>query len=145
MEDDKLYRVVTDFYSSQMLGGVTDMSFGLLSIVPKHADGTPITNYEDAIVMVENQELKAWVAIAKYMESFADTDGDGIPNVPAKYSTLEGRKIVEDSKNIVDLLKNPNKFFFIIIAVILIVITLLAAIVVCIFKVIRKILKRKSK
>ena len=145
LEDDKLYRVVTDFYSSQMLGGVTDMSYGLLSIVPKHADGTPITNYEDAIVMVENQELKAWVAIAKYMESFADTDGDGIPNVPAKYSTLEGRKVVEDSKNIVDLLKNPNKFFFIIIAVILIVITLLAAIVVCIFKVIRKNLKRKSK
>ena len=31
LEDDKLYLVVTDFYTSQMLGGVTDLSMGLLS------------------------------------------------------------------------------------------------------------------
>ena len=59
LEDEKLYLVVTDFYSSQMLGGVTDLSMGLLSIVPKFADGTPIENYEDAIIMKGNQELKA--------------------------------------------------------------------------------------
>jgi len=144
LEDDKLYRVVTDFYSSQMLGGVTDMSYGLLSIVPKFADGTPITNYEDAIVMVGNQELKAWVAIAEYMESFADTDGDGIGNVPAKYSTMEGRKVIEDSKNLWDLLKKPNKFFFIILAVILVVILLLAAVIVLIVKGIRKLAGKKK-
>lgn len=144
LEDDKLYRVVTDFYSSQMLGGVTDMSYGLLSIVPKFADGTPITNYEDAIVMVGNQELKAWVAIAEYMESFADTDGDGIGNVPAKYSTMEGRKVVEDSKNLGDLLKNPNKFFFIILAVILVVILLLAAVIVLIVRGIKTLVAKKK-
>lgn len=42
LEDDKLYRVVADLYSGQMLSAVTDMSYGLLSLVPKYADGTPI-------------------------------------------------------------------------------------------------------
>ena len=143
LEDDKLYRVVTDFYSSQMLAGVTDLSYGLLSIVPKFADGTPITNYEDAIVMNGEQELKAWVAIASYMESFEDTEGDGIGNVPAKYGTLEGRKVVEDSKKLGDLLKNPNKFFFMIIGVILVVLVILVLVLVLMGKGIKKVFKKR--
>lgn len=138
LEDDKLYRVVTDLYTSQMLGSVTDLSYGLLSLVPKFADGTPIENYSDAIIKVEGQELKAWVAIATYMESFEDTDGDGISNVPNKYDTLEGRKVVEDSKKIGDLLKNPNKFFFLIVGIILFVIILLAGIIFFLAKYIRR-------
>ena len=142
--DDQLYLVVTDFYTSQMLGGVTDLSFGLLSIVPKFADGTPVENYEDAIIMNGNQELKAWVAIADYMSSFEDTDGDGIGNVPAKYGTLEGRKVVEDSKKIGDLLKNPNKFFFMIIGVVLLLLAIVSGIVVLVIKIVKKIKKRKK-
>lgn len=121
LEDDKLYRVVTDFYSSQMLGGVTDMSYGLLSLIPKFADGTPIERYEDAAIKVDGKELKAWYAIAQYMQSFEDTDGDGTPNVSQVYGTKEGRKVVEDSTAIGDLIKNPNKFTFIIGGVVLVV------------------------
>lgn len=138
LDDDKLYRVVTDYYSSQMLGNVTDLSYGLLSIVPKFADGTTIENYEDAIVTADGKELKAWAAIATYMQSFEDTDGDGIGNVPAKYDTKEGRKVVEDSKNLWDLVKNPNKFFFMIIAVVLVVILILVGVIVLIVKGVRR-------
>ncbi len=138
LEDDKMYRVVTDFYTSQMLGGVTDLSYGLLSIVPKFADGTPVEDYTDMVVHVDEKELKAWTAIAGYMESFEDTNGDGIGNVPEKYASPEGRKIVEDSKNISDLLKNPNKFFFMILGVVLIVILILVVVVLFIRKIIRK-------
>lgn len=144
LEDDKLYRVVTDFYSSQMLAGVTELSYGLLSLVPKNADGTPIERFEDVVIMNGDQELKAWVAIANYMESFEDTDGDGIGNVPEKYGTQEGRKVVEDSKNIGDLLKNPNKFFFMILAVILLLLAILAGIVVAVVKIVKKIRKKKK-
>ena len=143
LEDDKLYRVVTDYYTSQMLGGVTDLSYGLLSIVPKFADGTPIENYEDAIITVEGQELKAWVAIAQYLESFEDTDGDSIGNVPAKYAEAEGRKVVEDSKKIGDLLSNPNKFFFAIIGIILVLLALLAGIIVLIIRTVKRKRRRK--
>ena len=145
LEDDKLYLVVSDLYSAEMLGGVTDLSMGLLSIVPKFEDGTPIENYADAIIMKGDQELKAWVAIADYMSSFEDTDGDGIGNVPAKYGTVEGRKVVEDSKNILDLVKNPNKFFFMIMGVILLLLTIITELVVFIVKIVKKIKKRKRK
>lgn len=145
IEDEKLYRVVTDFYTSQMLGGVTDLSYGLLSIVPKFADGTPVERYEDAVIKANGKELKAWATIAEYMNSFEDTDGDGIGNMPAKYGQEEGRKVVENSKNIGDLLKNPNKFFFMILAIVLVVIALLMGIVVLIVKMIKKIKKRCRK
>ena len=145
IEDEKLYRVVTDFYTSQMLGGVTDLSYGLLSIVPKFADGTPVKNYEDAVITADGKELKAWVAIAEYMKSFKDTDSDGIGNVPVKYSKKEGRKVVEDSKKIGDLLKNPNKFFFMILAIVLVIILILAGLIWVIIKGIKKVQKKEKK
>ena len=51
IEDDRLYRIVCDLYSGQMLGAVTDVSYGILSVQPKFADGTPITDIEDAIIL----------------------------------------------------------------------------------------------
>lgn len=147
LEDDKLYRVVTDFYSSQMLGGVTDMSYGLLSIVPKFADGTPIERYEDAVIKIDGKELKAWQAIAQYMQSFEDTDGDGTPNVPQTYASEEGRKVVEDSTKLGDLLKNPNKFFFMIIGVVLVLILIIVLIILGVRAILRKcgVIKKKEK
>ena len=59
LQDDKLYRIVADLYSGQMLSAVTDMSYGILSIVPKYADGTPIEDFEDVILTENGKELKA--------------------------------------------------------------------------------------
>ena len=146
IEDDKLYRVVTDFYTSQMLGGVTDLSYGLLSVVPKFADGTPVENYEDAVILTdEGKELKAWAAIAEYMSSFDDTDGDGIGNVPQKYATKEGRKVVEDSKKVGDLLSNPNKFFFMVLGIVLVVIAILVTIIFVITKVVQRVIRKRKR
>ena len=129
LQDDQLYRVVADLYSGQMLSAVTEMSYGILSIVPKYADGAPITDFEDVILTENGKELKAWDAIARYMASFEDTDGNGIPNVPAYYSTTHGRKEVDDSKNIVALLKNPNRFTAIFVGVLLAALVLVVLLV----------------
>ena len=144
LEDDKLYRVVADLYSGQMLSAVTDMSHGLLSLVPKYADGTPIEDFEDVIVMEGDRELKAWDSIARYMQSFEDTDGDGIANVPSYYSQMHDRKVVDESRSLGDLVKSPNKYGAMIIAVILIVIILVVLLIVLEVKLIKRIRRRKA-
>ena len=144
LEDDKLYRVVADLYSGQMLSAVTDMSHGLLSLVPKYADGTPIEDFEDVIVMEGDRELKAWDSIARYMQSFEDTDGDGIANVPSYYSQMHDRKVVDESRSLGDLVKSPNKYAAMIIAVILIVIILVVLLIVLVVKLIKRIRRRKA-
>lgn len=138
IQDDKLYHVVTDLYTGQMLGSVMDISYGLLSIIPKDKEGNPIEDLEEYAIMEENQELKAWVAIARYMQSFDDTDGDGIANVSEYYATTHGRKVVENSRNPVQLLKNPNKFFMLMIGIVTVAVLIVLLLIFFIRKVLRK-------
>lgn len=107
IDDNKLYRVVTNLYSSQMLGMVTDLSYGILKITPKDEWGNPITNYEDHIIHLEDgSELKEWYAVATYLASFPPEDG--VPQVPQRYAGPEGRKVRDDSVNPIALLRQPN-------------------------------------
>lgn len=145
LQDDQLYRVVADLYSGQMLSAVTEMSYGVLSIVPKYADGTPITDFEDVILTENGSELKAWDAIARYMASFEDTDGNGIPNVPAYYAETHARKQVDDSRSPAALLKHPNRFTALFAAAVLVLILLAALLVLLIVKIAKAIQKRKKK
>lgn len=144
IQNDRLYRVVADLYSAQMLGAVTDMSYGLLALEPKWADGTPIDNLEDAIVLENGRELKAWDAIARYMASFADTDGNGTPDVPTAYGDSQDRKIVEDSHKLSELLKSPNRYAAMIVAVVAIVIFIVVLLVVLVVKLLKHIRKRRK-
>lgn len=145
IQDDKLYKVVTDLYTGQMLGSVTDVSYGLLKIEPKDENGKLLKNLEDEAITDGKTELKAWVAIARYMQSFEDTDGDGIANVSDYYSTTHGRKVVEDSRNIADLLKHPNKFAGMIVGICAGLLFLIIVIIWLIRKLIRKIRVKKKK
>ena len=145
IQDDKLYKVVTDLYTGQMLGSVTDVSYGLLKIEPKDKNAKLLKNLEDEAITDGKTELKAWVAIVRYMQSFEDTDGDGIANVSDYYSTTHGRKVVEDSRNIADLLKHPNKFAGMIVGICAGLLFLLIVIIWLIRKLIRKIRVKKKK
>ncbi len=119
IDDKKLYRVVSGLYSAQMLPFVNEKSFGILSVIPKKKDGTPVTNFEDHIIyMNDNQEVKEWYAIANYLQSFEQQDG--VPQVPAYYDQLQNRKVVESNANLFAILKNPNSFIVTVYAVILV-------------------------
>ena len=121
LEDDRLYRVVTGMYSAQMLGMVKSKSLGLLSLEPKMADGSPVTDFNACILRDEQgSEIKEWYALAAYLQSFG---GDGVPQ---RYAEPDGRKNVVSSWNPVELLKNPN---WITLTVLGIVLVLLAAVV----------------
>ena len=105
IDDDQLYRVVTGMYSAQMLSTVESKSMGLLSLEPKMADGSPVTDFEACILRDENgNEIKEWYALAAYLQSF------GEEGVPSRYSKPngDGRKAVSRSWNPVELVKNPN-------------------------------------
>lgn len=144
INDDQLYRVVADLYSGQMMGAVTDMSYGLLSIKPKYADGTEIKDFEDVILYEDGKEIKAWDAIARYMQSFPDTDGDGIANIPEYYSADHERKVVDNDKSIAARLSHPNKYVAMIVGGIALLIFVVLFIIVVIVKIAKRV-KRKKK
>lgn len=125
LEDDKLYRVVAGLYSAQMLGAVEDTSKGLLKITPKDRDGKAVKDFEKHIIHDKNgAELKEWYALAGYLESF-DKNKEGISQIPQRYAKAQGRKEEIDSKNIIELVKQPNKFAFIVYGAVIIIILLL--------------------
>lgn len=136
IEDDKLYRVVAGLYSAQMLSVVGDKSFNLLSIVPKSEDGSPIHDYEDRIIYEDGHEVKEWLALAQYIQSFPKEKG--IAKIPTYYSKTQGRKIVDDDKKISARIKNPNNISIAIYFIIIMLIALISGIVVFIVKKIKK-------
>ena len=131
IEDDKLYRVVTGLYSAQMLNTVNGQSFGILTITPRNEDGSAVTDFEARILHNENgSEVKEWYALASYLEHLGA--------VPERYSAPEGRKVVEDSRSPIALLKNPGAPTLILLAVI-VVLVLIAVLIV------RAVVRRKRK
>lgn len=133
IDDNKLYRVVGDLYSAQMLGTVNSLSYGLLSVTPKDKDGNEVTDYEDCIIYnKDGSELKEWYALASYIDDFEGNQ------VPERYSQAEGRKLLVDSWNPVNILKQPNKFFWIIVAAAALILSVIALIVILIVRLIRR-------
>jgi 5'-nucleotidase / UDP-sugar diphosphatase len=124
LDNNKLYRVVADLYTCQMLGLVEEGSYGLLAVTPKDKDGVVIKDFEKNIIYNTDGELKAWFAVASYIDSFA---GDV---VPSKYAALEGRKVLNNSWNPVAMLKQPNHVGLMLAAILLIPIVIIAGIVI---------------
>lgn len=125
LDNKQLYRVVADLYSCQMLASVKEKSHGLLSIVPKDKDGNMVLNYEDYILKTGKQELKAWYAAAAYLDSMG--------TVSSKYSKPEGRKILTDSKNLGELLKQPNKVGWLVRLAVIVPVVIILLIIALIF------------
>ncbi len=87
----KLYSVVTDSYIMSFIGHVKKMSYGLVKIVPKDKDGNVIADLMSTRLDFNPdkpgvQEGKEWLALISYIRSFKDTDGDGLPEIPARYA-----------------------------------------------------------
>jgi 2',3'-cyclic-nucleotide 2'-phosphodiesterase (5'-nucleotidase family) len=113
LESKRLYRVCMNFYTANMVDFIRRSSHGLLRIEPKDKEGRPITDIRKAIVHESEvrgdaREIKEWVALAKYLATFPDTDGDGIPNIPEKYRGREGRFSSVPSWNPVNLIAGGN-------------------------------------
>ena len=121
IDDNALYRVVTGMYSAQMLGTVKSKSMGLLSLEPKQADGTPVTDFADCILYDANgNELKEWYALAAYLEQFGE---DGLPDRYA--DPANGCKQVSDSFAPGQLLAGWNGITWVVLGIVLLILTLI--------------------
>lgn len=144
LQDQKLYRVVADLYSGQMLGAVSARSYGILSIKPKDAQGNeiPIERLEDYIVHRDGQELKAWVCVADYLDSFSESNGKA--EIPVYYSKAQGRKIIDDDGSLWAVIKNPNKIAVAAVCIVAMIILLLATVITVIVRLVRRRRRRRT-
>ena len=121
IDDNALYRVVTGMYSAQMLGTVKSKSMGLLSLEPKQANGTPVTDFTDCILYDANgNELKEWYALAAYLEQF------GEKGLPDRYAgPANGCKQVSHSFTPGQLLAGWNGITWVVLGIVLLILTLI--------------------
>ena len=121
IDDNALYRVVTGMYSAQMLGTVKSKSMGLLSLEPKQANGTRVTDFANCILYDTNgNELKEWYALAAYLEQFGE---DGLPDRYA--DPANGCKQVSDSFAPGQLLAGWNGITWVVLGIVLLILALI--------------------
>ena len=91
------YKVVATYAVGSLLGVVSSLTSGALSVNPKESDcTTPVTDFSTHIVDADPatagvQELKQWQAVTSYFSKLPDADADGTPDVPAFYGAVQGR------------------------------------------------------
>lgn len=127
IEDDKMYKVVANLHTANMLGVVKAQSKGLLSIEPKDKKGNIVKDFGKYIVKDGSAEVKEWLAIASYLESF---DGE----IPSKYKKSQDRKMVESSLNPWKLMKDPSDVAVIVICILLIPVVIIGGIIAYLIK-----------
>ena len=64
IDNKKLYRIAVDLYTAKMLGSILKMTKGLMTIVPRDANGNEIQDFTKQIIYTKNGELKGWQAIS---------------------------------------------------------------------------------
>lgn len=109
LDRKRSYAVVIDLYAAKMIDYVGRVTKGVLAPRILDREGASVADPEDATVFVGPDgllaargtpgagELKSWVSLARMLESFPDPDGDGLPDVPARYAAPEGRIRVHPS------------------------------------------------
>jgi len=118
----KLYSLVANAYILEFISMIKDLSKGILSVVPKHADGNPVIDPALAVIDTEHkvkgiQEVKEWEALLAYSTSFKDINNNSIPDIPESYKKTSKRVIDEASLNPFSLLKNSNGIMKAVVAV----------------------------
>jgi 5'-nucleotidase len=90
-KDKTLYSLAANKYILSFIGALKKMSFGVVNVVGKNADGSVIENDNFLVDLDKSkegiQEAKEWLALVEYVRSFPDTNGNGIPDMPEMYKT----------------------------------------------------------
>jgi 5'-nucleotidase / UDP-sugar diphosphatase len=110
---NRLYRVCANLYTVKMISFVSSVTHGLLSVVPKDWQGRPLSDLKQAIVYInpngsKPEELKEWIALVEYLQSFKDNNSNGPAKIPERYRGPQGRFRAEASLNPLNLIIGGN-------------------------------------
>ena len=93
IENDKLYKVIANMYAINMLDMVSDLTMGIVSIIPKDINANRVTDlYSMSLKDKDGNEVKEWIAFKDYLQSF-DVGESGYPEIPERYNQSQGRKV----------------------------------------------------
>ncbi len=140
---EKLYRICLNFYTAQMVDYVRTASHGLLSVQPRDREGRPVIDTKRGIIDAGAptsgvREIKEWVALAAYLRSFPDSDGNGIPEIPARYRQPEGRFAAAPSWNPVDLIAGGNVITYAALGIGLLLVLLASGLILFVVRLVRR-------
>jgi 5'-nucleotidase/UDP-sugar diphosphatase len=90
--NNKLYSLTANTYLLEFVGIIKKLSKGLVRVTLKNEKGEPIRAIEDAVIDARPdqkgvQEVKEWMALVWYLQQQADTNDNGIPDIPPYYRT----------------------------------------------------------
>jgi 5'-nucleotidase/UDP-sugar diphosphatase len=134
LESKRLYRVCMNYYTAHMVEFIRRSSYGILDITPKDREGRPVTDIKKMIVHADPhtsgvKELKEWAALAAYMKTFPDTDGNGIPNIPDRYKGPEGRIASEPSWNPLKIVAGGNYMTYGALGIVILILIILGVLI----------------
>lgn len=134
-----LYRVAANIYNATFLKMVGRFTYSFLEIIPKDKNGQPIDDLAEALVDTDKtkpgiQELKEWICLIDYVQSFKDENGNGLPDMPDKYSHKLGRIVEKPTWNPVNLLSRAEKPTLIALAAFLVAALLVVGVVFLVVK-----------
>jgi len=89
-KNEELYSITANAYMLEFIGIIQKMTFGLIKVQPKDADGNEIGDMKRSVVDFNKdtpgiQEGKEWIALVRYLSDMDDINGDGIPDMPLHY------------------------------------------------------------
>ncbi len=108
----QLYRVATNIYDATFLKTTGNYTYHLLDIVPKDKKGIPVKRLSNLRVDADKskpgiQELKEWLGLIEYVQSFKEAHERGVAHLPEKYRGTLGRIVAEPSWNPARLISRP--------------------------------------
>jgi len=138
-----LYRAATNIYNAAFLKIIGKYTYQILNIIPKDLNGNPIHDLSASRVDADStqpgvQELKEWIAVMEYIQSFPDANGDGIPDMPEKYKGKLGRITAQPSWNPVSLLSRGTRVTWAAFSALLLVILVLGLLTLWVVKKLRR-------
>lgn len=134
LESGRLYRIVVDSYTGGMVDYVSRASYGLLKMQAKDADGKLLADQLSGAIDADPavpglQEIKGWKALAAVLRSYPDGDGDGLPEVPDRYRSPEGRFAPDPSWNPLKLLIGGSGLTYYVLAAVVLILAVIVLVV----------------